>query len=72
LSYRFIKIHRKFTSAYLLCDKASLRGDIDAIRQVETPFFKKADHRPLKNEPLSQEMHLMMALLSRGLKLSNS
>ncbi len=24
LSYRIIKIHRKFTSAYLLCDKASL------------------------------------------------
>jgi hypothetical protein len=24
LSYRLIKIHRKFTSAYLLCDKASL------------------------------------------------
>jgi hypothetical protein len=25
LSYRLIKIHRKSTSAYLLCDKASLR-----------------------------------------------
>ncbi len=24
LSYRLKKIHRKFTSAYLLCDKASL------------------------------------------------
>ncbi len=27
LSYRLIKIHRKFTSAYLLCDKASLRTE---------------------------------------------
>ncbi len=30
-SYRLIKIHRKFTSAYLLCDKASLRRN-DARR----------------------------------------
>jgi hypothetical protein len=25
LNYRLIKMHRKFTSDYLLCDKASLR-----------------------------------------------
>ncbi len=29
LSYRLIKIHRKFTSVYLLCDKASLTWTID-------------------------------------------
>ncbi len=28
LSYRLIKIHRKFTSAYLLCDKAALTSQV--------------------------------------------
>jgi hypothetical protein len=32
LSYRLIKIHRKFTSAYLLCDKASNRNEATARR----------------------------------------
>jgi hypothetical protein len=31
LSYCLIKIHRKFTSAYLLCDKASLRAQMDLV-----------------------------------------
>ncbi len=38
LSYRLIKIHRKYTSAYLLCDKASLRlvDDIEFFQQRDT------------------------------------
>jgi hypothetical protein len=50
-----------------------LRGNkIGAIRCVLTPSFRKPISFPPKNEPFSQEMHLKIQLLSRGLKLSNS
>ncbi len=37
LSYRPIKIHRKFPIAYLLCDKASLRADLG--EDIDVLFF---------------------------------
>jgi hypothetical protein len=49
-----------------------LRGDVVAIRSVLTPSVRGSDHHPPKNEPFSQEMHLKIPLLSRGLKMSNS
>ncbi len=36
------------------------------------PLSENPDHHPQKNEPFSQEMHLKIPLLSRGLKVSNS
>jgi hypothetical protein len=48
------------------------RGNIGAIRQVLTSSFRKPRSSPSKNELFSQEMHLKIPLLSRGLKLSNS
>jgi hypothetical protein len=32
LNYRLIKIHRRFTSAYLLCDEAFLSFDCDFVQ----------------------------------------
>ncbi len=49
-----------------------LRADIGAISQVLTPSFRKPRSSPPKNEPFSQEMHLKIPLLSRGLKSSSS
>ncbi len=44
LSYRVIKIHRKFTSAYLLCDKASLRAQrCIEVRYIEVSLVSKID-----------------------------
>jgi hypothetical protein len=43
LSYRLIKIHRKFTSAYLLCDKASLK--LDEARSLGLCLSKSEEKR---------------------------
>jgi hypothetical protein len=49
-----------------------LKSDIDVIRRVLTPSFRKPRSSYPKNEPFSQEMHLKILFLGRGLKLSNS
>jgi hypothetical protein len=47
LSYRLIKIHRKFTSAYLLRDKVSFKFDWYEVNfskvQDRVPVYKNAD-----------------------------
>ncbi len=52
------------------CQK--LRGDIGVISYVLTFSYRKPRSSTPKNKPFSQEMHLKIPLLSRGLKLSNS
>jgi hypothetical protein len=46
-----------------------LRGDLGAIIKVLT--LLNPYHHKKKTEPFSQEMHLKIPLLSRGLELSN-
>jgi hypothetical protein len=49
------------------------RGEIGTvIDRPRLPLSGNSDHRPKENKPFSQEMHLKILLLSRGLKLSNS
>jgi hypothetical protein len=74
LSYRLIKIHRKFSSAYLFCDKASLRlkRHSYSLNRSFFPLSENMDPYPKKNELFSEEMHLKIPLLSWGLKLLNT
>ncbi len=60
---------QKIKSAYLLCDKASLRGD---IWQVLISLFQNTPITAPKNKLFIHEMHLNMQLLRRGLILLNS
>jgi hypothetical protein len=47
------------------------RGEISAVNYVLTPSCRKPKSSTPKSEPFSQEMHLKIPLLSRGLISSN-
>jgi hypothetical protein len=53
-------------------DKKKLMSLLPLNRSWFFCFFRKPRSSPQKNELFSQEMHLKIPLLSRGLKLSNS
>jgi hypothetical protein len=53
-------------------DQKKVQANLGVIEKVLTSSFIKPRSSPPKNEPFSQDMHLKIPILSRGLKLSNS
>jgi hypothetical protein len=48
-----------------------LRGKNGVLQLVLTPSFRKLPCSPLKTEPLSQEMHLNILVITRFIKNAN-